>query len=56
METCDRCGLVFDSEQDPDAYVEVPWLNLEARVWCEPCRGIEFDRHDKDSFYAEREL
>lgn len=51
---CDRCDRFIDSDFDPSCFVEVPWLNLEERVWCESCRDDELDEHDAESFYAER--
>lgn len=44
---CEACGHLIDSDDDPDCFVEVPWLNLADKVWCEGCRENEWDKHDR---------
>ena len=46
---CDRCDRMIDTDDDPEAFVEVPWLDLAERVWCEPCREAEWEEHDRHS-------
>ena len=45
---CDRCHDFIDSDEDPGCFVEVPWLNLDERVWCESCREEEFDEWEEE--------
>lgn len=42
MICCDRCDKFIDSDDDPGCFVEVPWLNLDERIWCEDCRESEW--------------
>lgn len=49
MMRCDRCERNIDTDDDPEAFVEVPWLDLVERVWCEPCRDAEWEEHDRSS-------
>lgn len=46
---CDSCHDTIDSDRDPDCFVEVPWLNLADRVWCQDCREREWEKNDRDS-------
>lgn len=44
---CDSCETYIDSDNDPDCFLEVPWLNLADRVWCESCREREWHEHER---------
>jgi len=47
MIACESCDDYIDSDIDVDCFVEVPWLNLADRVWCERCREEQWDKHNK---------
>lgn len=49
MVSCDKCGDPIDSDMDLDCFVEVSWLNLEDRIWCEECREFEWNKHEKQT-------
>ena len=53
MIKCDGCGYLIDSDDDPACFVEVPWLNMTDKVWCESCREDEFDNHEQEMSIAE---
>lgn len=46
MICCERCDMPIDSDDDPECFVEVPWLNMAERVWCEPCRDAEWTENE----------
>lgn len=48
MMRCDRCDRFIDSDDDPECFVEVPWMNLEEHIWCEKCRAEEFDDNEEE--------
>lgn len=43
---CERCDTNIDSDFDPECFVEVPWLNMAEKVWCEPCRDAEWAENE----------
>ena len=46
MIRCERCDTNIDSDDDPECFVEVPWLNMAERVWCVPCRDAEWAENE----------
>lgn len=53
MAKCKDCDRVFDTDEDPDCFIEVG--NMRRMNWteivCEPCRDkrqVESDRYDYD--------
>lgn len=46
---CERCDTNIDSDNDPECFVEVPWLNMAERVWCEQCRDAEWMENEVQS-------
>ena len=54
MVWCEDCGRAIDSDMDVDCFVEVPWLNLAEKVWCESCREEQSTAHEAQSAIAER--
>lgn len=53
---CEYCGDKIDSDDDPDCFVEVPWLNLADKVWCESCREEQWDKHERNYMDEEDRL
>lgn len=47
MICCDDCGDFIDSDEDPDCFVEVPWLNLADKIWCEGCREFQWAENER---------
>lgn len=55
MVRCDKCESLIDSDDHPECFIEVPWLNMETRVWCQWCAEDEFEKHDREMSISERE-
>lgn len=45
---CDKCETLIDSDDHPECFVEVPWLNMETRIWCQWCAEDEFEKNERE--------
>ncbi len=51
MVICDHCDRLFDSDADPDCFIEPPYATPASRsvqdIICEPCRERALDRQQE---------
>ena len=55
LSRCDSCGDLVDTDSNPGAYVDPPWLPEEGgraatRCWCEGCQERELAEHGMEEF------